>query len=74
MLIGNIAKESKAAISCKLDQSIINDLTEYKAYYEKTYGSEISQNSLVEELLRHVLQKDKKFQSFKKQKISKSIS
>lgn len=72
MLIGKVVKENKVQASFKFDQSLHDDLAEYKEFYVSTYGEEVSNNVIVEELLKVVLQKDKAFQKFKKEK-SKSV-
>ena len=67
MLLKKVVKESKVQVSCKIDESLHEDLLLYKDLYKSVYGEEVSMNVVVEELLKTVLAKDKDFQKFKKQ-------
>ena len=68
MLLKKVVKESKIQMSCKVDESLHDDLSLYRELYKSVYNEDVPMNVVVEELLKTVLAKDKEFQKLKKQK------
>ena len=48
-------------LSLSIHLSTLNQLTAYKEYYEATYGEQIPQARLVEEMLKAFMAQDKEF-------------
>tara|TARA_B100002049_G_scaffold229110_1_gene204314 strand:+ start:53057 stop:53272 length:216 start_codon:yes stop_codon:yes gene_type:complete len=69
MLLKKVVKEAKVPMSCKVDESLHDDLVLYKDLYKSVYGEDVAMNVVVEELLKTVLGKDKDFQRYKKQNL-----
>ena len=69
MLLKKVVKDAKVQMSIKIDSSVHEDLNLYRELYRASYGEEVSQNVVVEELLKTVIAKDKGFQKFKKEKL-----
>lgn len=54
-------KDTSETISVRLRGSVLAKLSAYQDYYKATYGEEIKQSPLIEEMLRSFMEADKDF-------------
>ena len=54
-------KDTSETISVRLRKSVLQRLEAYQGYYKATYGEEIKQSPLIEEMLRSFMEGDKDF-------------
>jgi hypothetical protein len=71
--LGPIKKEKEVKLSCRIVESLEQDLKSYAEAYQDIYGTSVEKEELVPLILRQFLDSDRKFKNWRKEQKKNAV-
>jgi hypothetical protein len=71
--LGPIKKEKEVKLSCRIVESLEQDLKSYAEAYQDIYGTSVEKEELVPLILQQFLDSDRKFKNWRKEQKKNAV-